>query len=144
MITAVDTNVLLDVFLADPRFGSASGQCLREALRIGAIVACDAVWAETVAVFPTREDGEKTLRELGVRFSPLNQESAARAGIIWKQYRSGGGKRTRVVADFLVGAHALMQCDRLLTRDRGFYAGFFKELQVIDPSELRKVERIRG
>ena len=49
MITAVDTNVLLDVFLSDPRFGQASGKHLREALRLGAIVACEAVWAETAA-----------------------------------------------------------------------------------------------
>ena len=42
MITAVDTNVLLDVFLGDPRFGQASGEHLREALRLGAIVACEA------------------------------------------------------------------------------------------------------
>ncbi len=134
MITAVDTNVLLDVFLADQKFGSVSGQCLREALRIGVIVACDPVWAETVAMFPARADGERTLRELGIRFSPLNQESAAKAGMIWKDYRSGGGKRVRMVADFLIGAHALTQCDRLLTRDRGFYARFFDGLRVVDPA----------
>lgn len=134
MITAVDTNVLLDVFLADLKFAPVSGQCLREALKLGVVVACDTVWAETMAVFPDQLDCDNALRELGIRFSPLNKESAVKAGIIWKKYRSSGGMRTRMVADFLIGAHALTQCDRLLTRDRGFYGKYFKGLQVIDPS----------
>lgn len=134
MITAIDTNVLLDVFLNDPRFGQASGKHLREALRLGAIVACAPVWAETAAVFPERADFEKTMRTLGIQFSPLTQNAAGEAGVAWKQYRAGGGKRLRMVADFLIGAHALIQCDRLLTRDRGFYRDFFHRLKITDPS----------
>lgn len=134
MITAVDTNVLLDVFLGDPRFGRASEKYLREALRLGAIVACDPVWAETSAVFPERADFEKAMRTLGIQFSPLNQNAAIEAGVAWKHYRSAGGKRLRMIADFLIGAHAFIQCDRLLTRDRGFYRDFFRRLKIADPS----------
>jgi len=134
MITAIDTNVLLDVFLNDPRFGHSSGKHLREALRLGAIVACDPVWAETAAVFPERADFEKAMRTLGIQFSPLTQNAAVEAGVVWKRYRDGGGKRLRMVADFLIGAHALIQCDRLLTRDRGFYRDFFHRLKITDPS----------
>ena len=39
----------------------------------------------------------------------------------------------RVVADFLIGAHAMMQCDALITRDAAFYRDYFKGLKVIVP-----------
>ena len=46
----------------------------------------------------------------------------------------GGARRDRIVADFLIGAHARLQADRLLTRDRGFFRDSFDGLEVIDPS----------
>ena len=39
----------------------------------------------------------------------------------------------RVVADFLVGAHAQLQTDGLLARDRGFFRTYFKSLRLIQP-----------
>lgn len=34
-------------------------------------------------------------------------------------HRKAGGKRNRLMADFIIGAYTLRQADRLLTRDRG-------------------------
>jgi hypothetical protein len=39
----------------------------------------------------------------------------------------------RTVPDFLIGAHALLQCQALLTRDAGFFRDYFKGLRVIVP-----------
>jgi predicted nucleic acid-binding protein len=55
-------------------------------------------------------------------------------GQAWRAYRQAGGTRERVVADFLIGAHALARADRLLTRDRGFCRSYFAELAIIDPT----------
>jgi predicted nucleic acid-binding protein len=71
-----------------------------------------------------------------VRIKPaiISMPAFALAGNVWKDYRSQGGSRSRMVADFLIGAHAQIECDRLLTRDRGFYRKYFKGLKVIEPS----------
>lgn len=74
------------------------------------------------------------LDALGVGFRPLEAGAATRAGDTFREYRRRGGARGRVVADFLVGAHALAQADRLLSRDRGFYRSYFAALTVIDPA----------
>ena len=134
MITAVDTSVLIDVFGADPRFGAASANALRLCLNEGALVACDVVWGETRAAFPSEQVFAQSLGALGVAYSALAEPAATMAGGAWKKYRAAGGRRERVMADFLIGAHAATQCDRLLTRDRGYYKKYFSGLVVLDPS----------
>lgn len=134
MITAVDTNVLLDVFAADPEFGGRSRAAIRSALLEGGLVACDVVWAEVAAAFPTTAEVTAAMDRLGVRFMPLDEQVSADAGGAWRSYRRSGGSRTRILADFLIGAHAAVAADRLLTRDRGFYRKHFDRLTVLDPS----------
>ena len=36
-------------------------------------------------------------------------------------------------SDLLIGAHALLQCSALITRDAGFFRDYFKGLKVIVP-----------
>jgi hypothetical protein len=134
LITAVDTNVLVDVFKADPKFGSPSADLLRRCIAEGAIVACEVVWAEAGTVFERDADFAEAMEMLGLGYSPIERDSALAASRAWRRYRSRGGTRQRVAADFLVGAHALMQADRLLTRDRGFYRDYFEKLRLLDPT----------
>ncbi|MGP1676275.1 MAG: type II toxin-antitoxin system VapC family toxin [Burkholderiales bacterium] len=134
MITAIDTSVLLDVFGADARFGEASARALRHCLAEGAIVACEVVWVEAGAAFSSAAVFEEAMKTLGVGFSSVNELTVRAAAKAWRGYRTRGGKRERVVADFLVGAHAMEQCDRLLSRDRGFYRECFNGLKLLDPS----------
>lgn len=136
MITAVDTNVLLDVLGADPAFGPASATAIRTALREGRLVACETVWAEVAAWFASTATARAALDRLNLEFSPRTLDAALEAGAAWKFYRNRGGSRSRVIADFLIGAHALCQADRLLTRDRGFYRSYFRRLRIFDPGQI--------
>lgn len=134
MITAVDTSVLLDVFGGDPVHGRGSAQALRDCIAAGRLIACEVVWAETSASFPTPDAAADALAQLGIAFSPVDAAASARCGAAWREYRRAGGSRDRVIADFLIAAHAIGQADRLLTRDRGFFRGRFAELDILDPS----------
>lgn len=134
MITAVDTSVLLDIFGADTKFGETSAEAVRQCLSQGALVACEAVWAETATAFQSRETFRRAMAELAVSFEPLSEAAAISAAEAWRRYRARGGGRTRIASDFLIGAHAQNMADRLLTRDRGFYRRYFTGLSVLDPS----------
>ncbi len=134
MITAVDTSVLVDVFEPDPEFGARSGVALRRCLNEGSLMACDVVWAEVAGRYPEMIQMQAAMGRLGVVFSPLGLEDAVLAGVSWHGYRQRGGARDRLLADFLIGAHALVRADRLLTRDRGFFRTYFVDLEILDPS----------
>ena len=130
---AVDSNVLLDILTGDPTFAEASESSISDALARDEVVVCDAVVAEVQAMLDTQADLIETLASIGVRYEPIHEGAAMRAGHMNKRFRARGGKRERVVADFLIGAHALMQCSALITRDAGFFRDYFKGLKVIVP-----------
>jgi predicted nucleic acid-binding protein len=133
--TAVDTNVLLDVLAANPPFVEASGRALLEARHVGAVVVSEMVYAELAAAF--RGDQERLqefLGDMAIRLLPSPQQALAEGGRIWRAYRDAGGPRNRILADFLIGAHAQARSDRLLTRDRGFFRRWFEDLEIVDPS----------
>lgn len=134
MITAVDTNVLIDVLRGDPAHGPGSRAALTVCLREGSLIVCDVVLAETSAAFADRQAAGNALERIGVTYVAPSATSALLTGDAWRSYRATGGPRTRVVADFLVGAHAIEQADRLLTRDRGFYRRYFEGLTIVDPT----------
>ena len=97
-------------------------------------MACDVVWAELAGIFATPADAHDALVRLGVEFLPPDTGASLAAGGAWHAYRVRGGSRRRVIADFLIGAHALVRAERLLTRDRGFYRYYFENLVLVDPA----------
>ena len=139
MIAAIDTNILIDIFIADKQFGSASAEALKTCLLEGAVHACSIVWTEIATAFDDENLFLAAMQDLNIEFTELNQQAALNAAKSWQQYRKAGGKRDRIAADFLIGAHALIQCDRLLTRDGDFYRKYFQDLEIINPTPSSKL-----
>lgn len=130
---AIDSSVLIDVLIGDEHYADASEACVAEALAADDVVVSDAVVAEVQAMLDTSVSLMDTLATLGIRHLPGTEQAAMRAGHMNRRFRARGGKRERVVADFLIGAHALLQCNGLITRDDGFFREYFKGLKLIVP-----------
>nr|VFJ87618.1 MAG: hypothetical protein BECKH772A_GA0070896_1000437 [Candidatus Kentron sp. H]VFJ89413.1 MAG: hypothetical protein BECKH772B_GA0070898_1000437 [Candidatus Kentron sp. H]VFJ96015.1 MAG: hypothetical protein BECKH772C_GA0070978_1000438 [Candidatus Kentron sp. H] len=138
MTIAVDTNILIDILEPDPVFGESSKEALKYCLQQDHVVACDIVWAEIATAYQADIEGLLVLLEqMGIGFSPLSQASALAAARIWYGYRKKGGTRQRIAADFLIGAHAFMQCDRLLSRDSGFFRNYFSDVRLVIPTSVK-------
>jgi predicted nucleic acid-binding protein len=134
MITAVDTNVLLDILLLDSRFCDASSSALVASATAGSLVICDLVYAELAVHFEDQRTCDEFLDDTEIQVEPLTREACFDASRAWRAYRRRGGRRTRILADFLIGSHAQVQASRLLSRDRGFYHAAFPSLEILDPS----------
>lgn len=135
---AVDTGVLVDL-LAGAERAEAAMDSLRDAMSRGPVVVCEVVVSEVVAAFGRSAELTETLEEMGLGYSALELRSAVRAGEMQRRYherQQAAGQRPapqRAGADFLVGAHALLQCQGLITHDAGFFRDYFKGLKVIVP-----------
>ncbi len=135
MITAIDTNLLLDILIPNERFFETSLSAIDRAAQEGSLVICDLVYAELGIHFSSQSELDRFLESSDVRVEPLTPAAHFLAGRVWRTYRQQGGPRSRILADFLIGAHAQVQANRLLTRDRGFYRTLFPKLEVIDPTQ---------
>ncbi len=133
MTIAADSSVLIDLISGQGAESDTAADVLRQALHLGPVVLCEVALAEVCTSVHGGAQMMDVLEDIGIGYSVMEPKAALRAGEMQRRYRQRGGNRSRTVADFLIGAHAMMQCDALITRDAGFYRDYFKGLKVIVP-----------
>jgi predicted nucleic acid-binding protein len=132
MPTIPDSNVVLDLLHRDSLFFAWSRKWL-EACATDGLVTNAVVFAESVVEFPAFDDAQSAFAQFGFAFEDISAAAAHRAGLAHRSYRTNGGRRERVLPDFLIGAHAVNRGYRILTRDASRYRSYFPEVEVIAP-----------
>ncbi len=153
MITAVDTNIFLDILLPDPEYKDKSRAYAERGMKEGAIIICELVYSELSTFFPKKKELDRFLEDLGVTLKSSTQDCLYKAGKAWKEYLKRRGpeiqcpvcgnkmtmtcnkcgqllRRRHIISDFIIGAHAKVLADTLITRDRGIYKAYFKDLTL--------------
>lgn len=137
MRTALDSNILSALWSKETEAGRIAAQ-LGTLYAQGGLVVCAPVYAELLA-HPAVDQHfvDKFLADTGVVVDfDLREEvwRAAAEGFVAYAHRrraSGGSSPRRLLVDFLVGAHAVLRADRLMTLDGGRYELDFPQLRVI-------------
>jgi predicted nucleic acid-binding protein len=138
MTTAIDTNVLVALWDKDDALNSAAQTALDAAFAQGMMIISGAVFAELLA-FPRRSERfvDEFLTDTGVTVDWSTDESIWRvAGGAFQSYarhrrrRKTSGPR-RILADFLIGAHAFQRGYTLLTLDDGIFRSAFPQLRIV-------------
>ena len=136
MTTAVDSNVFFDLLAGTPQEAAFADAALHHAVAQGELVLSTVTYAELAHRFSTQPELDKFLGFLDCKLSPLQAATAYLAGTFFRQHLKRGGKRDRILPDFLIAAHAQLQADRLLTRDKRFFAQTFPKLRAVSPADL--------
>jgi len=138
MTTAIDTNVIVALWDGEPETSERAQTSLDRSFEQGLLVVAAPVFAELTAA-PGRNEKfvESFFRRTGVRIDWVLDEKVWRiAGTAFQRYvarrRSHGdpGPR-RILADFLIGAHAFRHGYALLTTDKRLYRAAFPELVLL-------------
>ncbi len=129
----VDTNVLVDVLEDDPEWADWSIRQLRAQSKVHPLAINPVIYAELSLTFSTVEAFDKTLESLDLALMELPRPALFLAGKAFVRYRRQGGKKSNVLADFFIGAHAAVLRCPLLTRDARRYQTYFPSVALITP-----------
>jgi predicted nucleic acid-binding protein len=138
MITAIDTNILVALWNEDDTLNTLARSALDDALGRGSLVISAPVFAELLAA-PARNEAflDSFCRDTGISVDWELEETVWRAAgrafqlyVARRRKQRDSGPR-RILADFLIGAHALQNGFRLLTLDDRLYRATFPRLTIV-------------
>jgi predicted nucleic acid-binding protein len=140
MRTAIDSNIISALWSKEalaPKIAKILGDAKLE----GGLVVSAPVYAELVAhPKSSLEFVDKFLSDTGIAVEfEIEARAWMEAGLRYARYaarrrRSARDTPKRLLADFIIGCHALMQADRLMTLDARRYQRDFPELKITSVS----------
>ncbi len=130
----IDSCVLIDVLDGDPVWERWSAARLAEAGRTGCVID-PVVLAELHGRVRLAGAIDAALRVYRIEVLSLEGSVSERAGAAFRLHRKRRGVFPAILADFLIGAHAVVLGAQLLTRDRARFASYFPELNIIAPED---------
>jgi len=129
----VDSSVILDVFLDDPRWGDWSERMLTELSGAGSLLINPIIYTEISVGFERIEELEKAVSEGGFKMAAIPKEALFLAGKAYVRYKKRKGKRAAPLPDFFIGAHAAVGGLDLVTRDVTRIKTYFPSVRIISP-----------
>jgi len=138
MTTAIDSNVIVALWNEDETQNLTAKKALGESQLQGRLVICGAVYAELIAT-PARTEAfvDRFCEETGIAVEwELGERVWRAAGAAFQSYAGRRRKQKdaeprRILADFLIGAHALVNGYKLLTLDGRTYQAAFPRLGIM-------------
>lgn len=138
MTGSIDTNILVALWDRDDTLNTLAQAALDHALDRGELVVCGPVFAELLA-FPGRSESvlDSFFREVGIQLDwDLSETVWRTAGKAYQAYAVRRKKQTdtgprRILADFLIGAHAAHNGYQLVTLDDRLYRAAFPRLSIV-------------
>jgi predicted nucleic acid-binding protein len=129
----LDTNVLLDIATADATWLAWSEQEFRAAAAQGPVFINPIIYAELAPAFATQSDLDQWLDPRVFQRLSLPYDAGWLAAQAFASYRRAGGAKTTPLPDFYIGAHALVEGLKLVTRDAARYQTYFPGVTLITP-----------
>jgi predicted nucleic acid-binding protein len=130
----VDTNVLVDIVSDDPVWAEWSQRHLGLAATRDELAINDIVYAELSIRYTRIEELDAMLDQARLFSARMPRPALFLAGRAFQRYRAAGGRRTGVLPDFFIGAHAVVSDSALITRDAARYRTYFPGIDLIAPN----------
>ena len=133
----VDSNIILDVFLDDPKWADWSESKLEEHEQYAILYINSIVYSEISVSFNLIEDLESAISRAGFQMLEIPKEALFLAGKAFLKYKKGNGTKRSPLPDFYIGAQAAVFKMDLITRDVSRYRTYFPTVKLISPKTLR-------
>lgn len=129
----VDSNIILDLFLNDPKWAEWSETTLAKQARHSTLCINPIIYTEISIGFTLIENLENAISKAEFKILEIPREALFLAGKAFIKYRKRGGTKISPLPDFFIGAQAAVLNLDLITRDVSRYRSYFPTINLITP-----------